>query len=53
MLLRLGVPPRTTKDIVGGHSTIEMTMNVYGDVSLDDKKAAMDRRGGLLDEDGE
>ena len=38
-------------DIVG-HSTIEMTMNVYGHVSLDDKKSAMDRLGELLDEDG-
>ena len=52
VLLSLGVPPRTTMDIVG-HSTIEMTMNVYGHVSLDDKKDAMDRLGDLLDEDGE
>jgi integrase len=52
VLLALGVPPRTTMDIVG-HSTIEMTMNVYGHVSLTDKRAAMDQLGKLLDEDGE
>lgn len=36
VLLGLGVPPRTAMEIAG-HSTIEMTMNVYGDVSLDEK----------------
>ena len=34
--LALGVPPRTVMAIVG-HSTIEMTMNVYGHVSIDDQ----------------
>ncbi|RAO14602.1 hypothetical protein MED15_04250 [Micromonospora noduli] len=36
-------------DIVG-HSTLEMTMTVYGHVSLDDKRAALDQLGGLLDD---
>jgi hypothetical protein len=39
-------------DIVG-HSTLEMTMTVYGQVSLDDKRAGLDQLGGLLDEEGE
>ncbi len=33
VLLGLGVPPRTAMEIAG-HSTIEMTMNVYGHVTL-------------------
>ncbi|MFD0583119.1 tyrosine-type recombinase/integrase [Dactylosporangium darangshiense] len=33
VLLALGVPPRTVIAIVG-HSTLEMTMNVYGHVTL-------------------
>ncbi|HEX2894603.1 MAG TPA: tyrosine-type recombinase/integrase [Marmoricola sp.] len=41
-LLGLGVPPRTVMDIAG-HSGLEMTMNVYGHVSLDDKREALDR----------
>jgi integrase len=49
LLLGLGVPPRTAKDIVG-HSTIEMTMNVYGHVSLDEKRSALDRLGELFGE---
>ncbi|WP_112736781.1 tyrosine-type recombinase/integrase [Micromonospora noduli] len=49
VLLALGVPPRTVMDIVG-HSTLEMTMTVYGHVSLDDKRAALDQLGGLLDD---
>ncbi|MFX0592886.1 hypothetical protein [Melissospora conviva] len=36
-------------DIVG-HSTLEMTMTVYGHVSLDDKRAALDQLGGMLDD---
>lgn len=50
VLLGLGVPPRTAMDIVG-HSTIEMTMNVYGHVSLDDKRDALDKLGTLFEED--
>jgi integrase len=50
VLLGLGVPPRTAMDIAG-HSTIEMTMNVYGHVSLDEKRAALDMRGSLFEEE--
>jgi integrase len=49
VLLSLGVPPRTTMEIVG-HTTLEMTMTVYGHVTLDDKLEAMRRLGDLLDE---
>lgn len=52
VLLGLGVPPRTAMDIVG-HSTIEMTMNVYGHVSLDEKREALDKVGSLFEEAGE
>ncbi len=34
-----------------GHSTLEMTMTVYGHVSLDDKRAALDQFGDLLDDE--
>jgi hypothetical protein len=37
-------------DIVG-HSTLEMTMTVHGHVSLSDERAALDRLGGLLDDE--
>lgn len=50
VLLALGVLPRTAMEIVG-HSTIEMTMNVYGHVTLDDKRDALDRLGDLFEED--
>jgi integrase len=50
VLLSLGVPPRTAMDIVG-HSTIDMTMNVYGHVTLDAKREALDKLGELFDED--
>ncbi len=33
-----------------GHSTLEMTMNVYGHVTLDDKRAALDKLGELFEE---
>lgn len=48
-LLALGVPPRTAMEILG-HSTLEMTMNVYGHVSLDEKRAALDKVGELFDQ---
>ena len=41
LLLALGVSPRVVMEIVG-HSAIEMTMNVYGHVSLDNQRAALD-----------
>ncbi|MGH3331436.1 MAG: tyrosine-type recombinase/integrase [Nocardioidaceae bacterium] len=50
VLLGLGVPPRTVMEIAG-HSGLEMTMNVYGHVTLDDKREALDKLGGLFEED--
>lgn len=41
-LLALGVSPRTVMEIAG-HAGLEMTMNVYAHVSMDDKKAALDK----------
>jgi hypothetical protein len=32
-----------------GHATLEMTVNVYPYVTLEDKRAALDRLGALLD----
>lgn len=52
VLLALGVPPRTVMEIVG-HATLEMTMNVYAHVSLEDKRAALDQLGALLDDHDE
>ncbi|RHW25818.1 site-specific integrase [Nocardioides immobilis] len=49
VLLELRVPPRTVMEIVG-HASLEMTMNVYGHVSLDDKKSALDQLGELFEE---
>ena len=49
VLLGLGVPPRTAMEIAG-HSTIDMTMNVYGHVTLDDKRDALDRLSSLFEE---
>ncbi|WP_433032414.1 tyrosine-type recombinase/integrase [Actinomycetospora sp. CA-053990] len=42
LLLSLGVNPRIVMEIVG-HSAIEMTMNVYGHVSLDSQREALGR----------
>ena len=39
-------------EIVGQRS-LEMTMNVYGHVSLDNKRTALDRFGDLLGEESE
>jgi len=50
VLLGLGVPPRTVMEIAG-HSGLEMTMNVYAHVTLDDKRTALDKLGDLLEED--
>ncbi len=36
---------------IAGHSTLEMTMNVYGHVTLDDKREALDRLGKLFGEE--
>lgn len=40
LLLALGVSPRIVMEIVG-HPVIEMTMNVYAHVSLDNQRAAL------------
>jgi integrase len=50
LLLSLGVPPRVVMEIAG-HSALEMTMNVYGHVALDDQRQALDRLNGLLDDE--
>jgi integrase len=47
LLLALGVSPRIVMEIVG-HSAIEMTMNVYGHVTLDNQRAALDLLNGHL-----
>ena len=47
LLLALGVHPRIVMEIVG-HSAIEMTMNVYGHVTLDNQRAALDLLNGHL-----
>lgn len=49
LLMVLGVHPRVVMEIVG-HAALEMTMNVYGHVALDDQRAALDRLNDLLDE---
>jgi hypothetical protein len=36
---------------IAGHSGLEVTMNVYSHVSLDDRKAALDRLGDLFGEE--
>lgn len=39
--LAQGVHPRTVMEIVG-HSAIEMTMNIYGHVNLDNQRRALE-----------
>lgn len=51
-LLALGVPPRTVMEIAG-HSGLEMTMNVYAHVTLDDKREALRRLDELFAEEEE
>ena len=36
---------------IAGHSALEMTMNVYAHVTLDDKREALERLGALFGED--
>ena len=52
VLLDLGVPPLTAMEIVG-HTTLEMTMNVYGYVNLESKRQAMDQLGSLFSDEEE
>ena len=47
VLMGLGVPPRTVMEIVG-HSALEMTMNIYTHVTLDDKRQALEKLGDLF-----
>ncbi|GLX02989.1 hypothetical protein Misp02_70750 [Microtetraspora sp. NBRC 16547] len=47
LLLDLGVPPHTVREIVG-HSDIEVTMTIYAHSSLDDKRAALGKLGNAL-----
>ncbi|MDD7920992.1 tyrosine-type recombinase/integrase [Actinomycetospora callitridis] len=42
LLLALGVPPRTVMQVVG-HTVMEMTMERYGHVNLDEQRAAVER----------
>ncbi|MFF5207003.1 tyrosine-type recombinase/integrase [Streptosporangium sp. NPDC000396] len=48
LLLNLGVPPQVVRDIVG-HSDIEVTMTIYAHASLDEKRKALGKLGGVLD----
>jgi integrase len=47
VLLQLAVPPRTVMEILG-HSALEMTMNPYACVSLDDKRSVLDKIGAVM-----
>ena len=49
VLLGLWVPPRTVMELASD-SALEMTMNVSAHVTLDDKRAALDQLGRLLEE---
>lgn len=42
LLLNLGVPPHIVRDIVG-HVDIDVTTTIYARVSLDEKRAALDK----------
>ncbi|MFC3687269.1 site-specific integrase [Aquipuribacter hungaricus] len=46
MLLTLGVNPRVVMEIVG-HAALEMTMNVYAHVAVDEQRLALDKLDGL------
>ena len=48
MLLTLGVNPRVVMEIIG-HAALEMTMNVYAHVAVDEQRSALDKLDGLLD----
>lgn len=47
ILLAQGVPPRVVMEILG-HSTIHVTMNIYGHVVLDSQREAAQRMDGFL-----
>ncbi|HVL83208.1 MAG TPA: site-specific integrase [Pseudonocardia sp.] len=52
LLLSFGVNPRVVMEIVG-HSAMEMTMNVYGHVTLDNQRAALDLLNDRIGDPGE
>ncbi|MEV3971238.1 tyrosine-type recombinase/integrase [Streptomyces sp. NPDC050698] len=47
LLLGLGIPPHIVRDIVG-HSTLNVTMNIYAHADMTEKRAALDKLGDLL-----
>ena len=47
MLLAQGVPPRVVMEILG-HSSLDVTMNIYGHVMLDAQRDALRGMGGLF-----
>jgi integrase len=47
LLLGLGIPPHIVRDIVG-HSALDVTMNIYAHADMTEKRAALDKLGGLL-----
>ena len=51
LLLGLGIPPHIVRDIAG-HSALDVTMNIYAHAEMTEKRAAPDRLGTLLDDDG-
>ena len=49
MLLTLGVNPRVVMEIVG-HAALEMTMNVYAHVAVDEQRQALTKLDGSFDQ---
>jgi integrase len=47
LLVSLGMNPRVVMEIVG-HSALEMTMNVYGHIAVDQQREARDKLDGLF-----
>ncbi|MFG2305481.1 hypothetical protein [Actinacidiphila glaucinigra] len=47
LLLGVGVPPHIVRDIVG-HSALDVTMNIYAQADMTEKRAALDKLGTLL-----
>jgi integrase len=47
MLLAQGVPPRVVMEILG-HSSLDVTMNIYGHVMLDAQRDALRGMDGLF-----
>ena len=49
LLLALGANPRVVMEIVG-HAALEMTMNVYAHVAVEDQRQALDKLNDTFDE---